>query len=104
MGILRWIVLCLQPYGPRGGGRGRRARDLSFRQTERRAAGPRDQPQSSRVMGWRQSVPVAACGMTHRANHETHPPYGMRHVAIVIGGIVAGYAVIAIMVALLMLS
>jgi hypothetical protein len=56
------------------------------------------------VIGWPQSGPVAACGPTHRANRETRPPHGMRHVAIVIGGIVAGYAVIAIMVTLLMLS
>jgi hypothetical protein len=47
---------------------------------------------------------VAASEPTGRGNHDARSPHWMRHVAIVIAGIVAGYAVIAIMVVLLALS
>jgi hypothetical protein len=46
---------------------------------------------------------VAASEPTRRGNRDTRQPHWMRHVAVVITGIVAGYAVVASMVALAVL-
>jgi hypothetical protein len=47
---------------------------------------------------------VAASGQTRRGNCDARAQHGTRHVASVVVGIVAGYAVIALIVALIALS
>jgi hypothetical protein len=51
-----------------------------------------------------QPVPVAAFGQTRRGNCDARSQHWTRHVAAVVVGIVAGYAVIALIVALIALS
>jgi hypothetical protein len=46
---------------------------------------------------------VAASEVARRADQDTRQPHRMRHVAVVIAGVVAGYAVVASMVALAVL-
>jgi hypothetical protein len=55
-------------------------------------------------MGAQQPVPATASGQSRLGHRETRSPHWTRHVVVVIAGIVAGYAVIAIMVALLAVS
>jgi hypothetical protein len=64
----------------------------------------RDGLRWSRSLDALQPVPVAASGQTRRGNCDARSQHWTRHVASVAVGIVAGYAVIALMVALLALS